>query len=116
MITEAWFQSHSSLCGICGEKSGTATGFSQKTLAFFVILQSRGFITHPHETTIPIDSIPYHSHSLIRIIHRIYHIRCQLFKYPGALKCQPFKGSTALSFTISVKKKIITQKLCEIRT
>ena len=35
-----------------------------------------------------------------------YHVRCRLFKYPGALKCHPFRGSTVSSFMISVKKQL----------
>lgn len=53
------------------KKSGTTVGFSQNTSIFFIIIHSRALIIQPYEATAPVDSIPYHSHRLIKIIHRI---------------------------------------------
>jgi len=46
MITEVWFQSHSTLCGICCEKKWYSHRFLSKHFGFFffVILQSRDLI------------------------------------------------------------------------
>lgn len=53
MIIEAWFQSHGSLCGICGKKKWYVHRFLSKHFDFFIILHSRALIIQPYEATIP---------------------------------------------------------------